>query len=272
MTGNANMLRTLLQHSCEEDPEEGRAIEGTKFPSSEVASNHLLTLINQCKDQVEKFGQLIKSATIVGGGQLTPAHLKECEKQKNLWQKRLNGLKKLRIGLETSGRPHAPSLVRVEVTGPRKITVRLAEPELISPHSLFTKYKVQWSKLDSFSVVSGEKVINCSSVEGQRLECFIKGLEEAERFFVRASFGNPKGFGPFSASVPKSIIPSSWRSVQDSRPRLRNQLSVCDQLQKQLVGNNQDFDPENQENQPNHSQHHSSTIGKQRKLLTKSDA
>ena len=53
----------------------------------------------------------------MGGGQLTPAHLKECEKQKNLWQKRLNGLKKLKLGLETSGRPHAPNKVIVEVTG-----------------------------------------------------------------------------------------------------------------------------------------------------------
>ena len=51
----------------------------------------------------------------MGGGQLTPAHLKECEKQKNLWQKRLNGLKKLKTGLETSGRPHAPSKVSIYI-------------------------------------------------------------------------------------------------------------------------------------------------------------
>ena len=93
----------------------GRAIEGTRFTSPESIIHHLATLINQSKDQVEKFGQLIKSATIVGGGQLTPAHLKECEKQRNLWQKRFNGLKKLKLGLETSGRPHAPSKVIVEV-------------------------------------------------------------------------------------------------------------------------------------------------------------
>ena len=43
---------------------------------------------------------------------------------------------------------------------------------------------------------------------------FLIGLEDAERFFVRASFGNLKGFGPFSASIPKSVIPSSWRNVQ----------------------------------------------------------
>ncbi len=85
----------------------GRAIEGSKFKTPEAISQHLVTLINQSKDQVEKFGQLIKSTTIVGS-QLTPAHLKECEKQRNLWQKRLNGLKKLKNGLEKSGRPHAP--------------------------------------------------------------------------------------------------------------------------------------------------------------------
>ena len=175
----------------------GRAIEGTRFPNPEAASQHLVMLINQCKDQVEKFGQLIKSATIVGGGQLTPAHLKECEKQKNLWQKRLNGLKKLKTGLETSGRPHAPFKVSVEVTGPRKIRVRLEEPEMVGPHSLYTKFRVQWSKYDSFNIVHGESVIFCSSNQGQHLECFIDGLEEAERYFVRASFGNPKGFGPY---------------------------------------------------------------------------
>ena len=37
------------------------------------------------------------------------------EKQKNLWQKRLNGLKKLKTGLETSGRPHAPSKVSIYI-------------------------------------------------------------------------------------------------------------------------------------------------------------
>ena len=74
----------------------------------------------------------------------------------------------------------------------------------------------------------------CSSNEGRFLECFIDGLEEAERYFVRASFGNLKGFGPFSASIPKSVIPSSWRSVQGKSPRIKNQLNVCQQLLTQL--------------------------------------
>jgi hypothetical protein len=212
----------------------GRANEGQKFPTPEAASSHLVTLIKQSKDQVEKFGQLIKSATIAGGGHLTPAHLKECEKQKSLWQKRLNGLKKLKIGLDNCGRPHAPSIVRVEVTGPRKITVKLSQPEIVSPQSLFTKFRVQWSKFDSFNVVHGEAVILCSSDRGQKLECYINGLEEAERYFVRAAFGNPKGFGSFSAAIPKSVIPSSWRSVQGKSPRIKTQLIVVNSLVRQL--------------------------------------
>ena len=61
------------------------------------------------------------------------------------------------------------------------------------------------------------------------------GLEDAERYFVRASFGNLKGFGPFSASSPKSVIPSSWRNVQGKNPRIKNQLNVCQQLMVQLT-------------------------------------
>lgn len=242
MTGNAEILRLLIHHRNDEE-DKGAAIEGSRFTNPEAISHHLSSLINQSKDQVEKFGQLIKSTTIVGS-QLTPAHLKECEKQRNLWQKRLNGLKKLKQGLETSGRPHAPAKVIVEVTGPRRIRVKLQEPEMVGPHSLFTKFRVQWSKFDSFNVIQGEQVVFCSSAQGRALECIIDHLEDAERYFVRASFGNLKGFGSFSASTPKSVIPSSWRSVQGKPLRINNQLAVCQQLMHQL--NHQDMDLQDQ--------------------------
>ena len=111
--------RTIIKYLIfadfsEETNQNGRAIEGSRFVTPDSISHHLSTLINQSMDQVEKFGQLIKSTTIVGS-QLTPAHLKECEKQRNLWQKRLNGLKKLKTGLEKSGRPHGPQKVICEV-------------------------------------------------------------------------------------------------------------------------------------------------------------
>jgi hypothetical protein len=43
---------------------------------------------------------------------------------------------------------------------------------------------------------------------------------------VRASFGNPKGYGPFSAASPKSVVPSTWRSVDKKEPRIRNQVTL----------------------------------------------
>ena len=53
-------------------------------------------------------------------------------------------------------------------TGPRKIRVKLSEPEMVGQHSLFTKFRVQWSKLDSFNVIHGDTVVYCSSNEGRR--------------------------------------------------------------------------------------------------------
>jgi len=82
---------------------------------------------------VDKFGQLIKAAasSSASGGsqlaaaaqQLTPAQLRECEKQQTLWQKRLATLKRLRSGLEAAGRPHAPAAVEVEVVSSTSVTV-----------------------------------------------------------------------------------------------------------------------------------------------------
>ncbi len=108
--------------------------------------------------------------------------------------------------------------------------VRLLEPEQVSNRSLFTKCRIQWSHADSFARVEGELTAAADPARG--LEFKIRALAEGKRYFVRASFGNPKGFGPFSASTPKSVVPSSWRSSLDGAearvPRITShQLDVC---------------------------------------------
>jgi hypothetical protein len=50
----------------------------------------------------------------------------------------------------------------------------------VGPYSLFTKFKVQWSASDTFAKISGEKVVVCSSDEGQRLECVVDHLKEGQ--------------------------------------------------------------------------------------------
>ena len=240
------MYLTEFSSSLVEGRHHGRAIEGDVFPSPQAVGSHLLNLMQESKKQVDKFGQLIKAAntnqpvsviaTTLGtsttgmltssaaAASLTPAQLKECEKQQTLWHKRLISLKKMLTGFEASGCPHAPSSVLASVTGQTSIKVQIGEPDPVGPYSLFTKFKVQWSSCDTFAKISGEKVIVCSSDEGQRLECLVDHLKEGQRYFVRASFGNPKGFGPFSAASPKSVVPSTWRSVDGKQPRVRNQV------------------------------------------------
>ena len=100
-----------------------------------------------------------------------------------------------------------------------------------------------------------------SSNSGE-LECRIPNLLEGQRYFIRASFGNPKGrvtsfctnlvefvqklatlcskgFGPFSGSTPKSVVPSTWRSVEDRTPRLSDaQLRQCQSTYQKLAYDN----------------------------------
>ena len=229
MTGSRALIQLVLAHGGQE----GDSIPPDKSP--QAVSAHLLSLIHESKKQVDKFGQLMKAANKSSSQpQLSQAQLKECQKQQTLWTKRMNTMKKLRHGFDQAGCPHAPAQVEVSVIGPNAISVRLREePErLVGGQNLYTKYKVQWSHQDSFATLQGERVV---TQEVNELTCTIENLLEGQRVFVRASFGNPKGFGSFSASTPKSMVPSSWRSVEDRVPRIQNQLDICVDLFANLV-------------------------------------
>jgi hypothetical protein len=213
MTGKREIIDLILDHG---------GTEGGAFANPIAVSAHLQSLAAESKKQVEKFGQLTSG---VGHAhtQLSHAQLKECEKQRTLWQKRMATLKRLKQGFEAGGCPHAPDRVEVSVTGPTEVSVRLWEPEMVG-HGPYTRYKVQWCHTDSFAKIEDEIVV---TEDVTRLTYNVSGLTEGKRYFIRASFGNMKGFGPFSASTPKSVVPSSWRSVEDRVPRIRDQLDVC---------------------------------------------
>lgn len=44
-------------------------------------------------------------------------------------------------------------------------------------------------------------------------------LVQGERYFVRVSAYNMKGFGPTQISSPPSAVPSSWHDINNSVPR-----------------------------------------------------
>ncbi len=224
MTGRQELVSMML---------EAGGAEGEDGPSAEVAAARLGALIHESKRQVDKFGQLIKAARSSGhaaAAQLSHAQLRECEKQQTLWQKRAATLTRLKAGLEASGRPHVPARAEAAVIGSDRVCVRVRPPEQVSSRSLYTKCKVQWSTTDSFYHVDGERT-------GPETEIEVGGLREGRRYFFRASFGNPRGFGPFSATTPKSVVPSSWRSVEDRAHRITmEQLEVCERTFRELKG------------------------------------
>ena len=110
-----------------------RVVTDDHFLSSggpDTVMTHLTGLINESKKQVEKFGQLVKSGgdpkgviavTSATGPSPLPANLlnanqiRECEKQKTLWTKRLNSLRRMRAGFLANFSPPAPDCVAVEV-------------------------------------------------------------------------------------------------------------------------------------------------------------
>ena len=225
MTGNQALLNLVVTHGGK---------EGAFFPSSEAVSAHLLSLTTESRKQVEKFNQLVK-LTLGGAAPattLTQVQLKECEKQLTLWQKRLAVMKKLKTGFDNSVCPHAPVEVAASVTGSASVHVRVREPEKFG-NSLYTKFKIQWSRSDSFSEVVGEVEVKTIHT----LEYNIENLHEGTRYFIRAAFGNPKGYGPFCASRPRSVVPSSWRSVDKVGPRIQDQAATITSLLDELLRN-----------------------------------
>ncbi|TRY71155.1 hypothetical protein TCAL_09286 [Tigriopus californicus] len=229
-TGNADLVHLLLTAG---------AREGGRFATPEGALAQYTTLLTEAKKQVEKFGQLMR-ATQNGqahgapgaAGVLSHAQLKECEKQQSLWQKRVSTLRRLRQGFEAQGRPHAPPTVEAEVVGSNCVSVRLHEPDMGGGQASFTKYKIQWSRQDSFARVEGEVVDQNVKTLTTVVDCLVEG----QRYFIRASFGNPQGFGPFSAATPKSVVPSSWRGVEDRVPRIGQQFDICQDILNHFVG------------------------------------
>lgn len=58
----------------------------------------------------------------------------------------------------------------------------------------------------------------------------INELIQGRRYFFRACSGNVKGFGAYRISNPASIIPSSWRDIQDKEHRFFGRQKILDEL------------------------------------------
>ncbi|XP_018342286.1 PREDICTED: uncharacterized protein LOC108748561 isoform X2 [Trachymyrmex septentrionalis] len=213
------------------------AQEGNQFNSPESLGNHLTTLLSEAEHRVQELG----GSTFGNGTNLeTPCHrasfptqhnnLTGCSsstenKQLALWERRSRALKKMLLGFDQARPPDILFLIAIDVTGTTSVTVRFQEPDS-HDSPICTKFKVQWSLHDDFSVICGEREV----LNMKQKECRIEDLTQGQKYHFRAAAGNLKGYSRFRNSTPSNVTPSSWRDIDGRMPRFAGRLEQLNSL------------------------------------------
>ncbi|KYN00199.1 Ankyrin repeat and fibronectin type-III domain-containing protein 1 [Cyphomyrmex costatus] len=215
------------------------AQEGNQFKSPESLGNHLASLLSEAEHRVQELGG---STSDSGGTNLLepPCHratfstqhnnLTGCsgsteDKQLALWERRSRALRKMLLGFDQARPPDIPFLVAIDVTGTTSVTVRFQEPDS-HDSPICTKFKVQWSLHDDFSVICGEREV----LDMKQKECRIENLTQGKKYHFRAAAGNLKGYSRFRNSTPAHVTPSSWRDIDGRMPRFAGRLEQLNTL------------------------------------------
>ncbi|XP_016771567.1 uncharacterized protein LOC410514 isoform X6 [Apis mellifera] len=216
------------------------AQEGNQFKSPESLGSHLASLLLEAEHRVQELGG---STSGSGGTTLLepPAshrssfssqhnNLTGCggsaeDKQLALWERRARALRKMLLGFDQARPPDMPFLVAVDVTGTNSVTVRFQEPDS-HDSPICTKFKVQWSIKEDFSVVCGEREV----LDMKQRECRIDDLIQGQKYYFRAAAGNLKGYSRFRNSTPAHVTPSSWRDIDGRVPRFAGRLEQLNTL------------------------------------------
>ncbi|XP_076230084.1 ankyrin repeat and fibronectin type III domain containing protein wide awake isoform X6 [Nomia melanderi] len=216
------------------------AQEGNQFKSPESLGSHLASLLSEAEHRVQELG----GSTSGSGGTtlLEPPssyrssfssqhnNLTGCagsneDKQLALWERRAKALRKMLQGFDQARPPDMPFLVAVDVTGTNSVTVRFQEPDS-HDSPICTKFKVQWSVKDDFSVICGEREV----LDMKQRECRIDDLTQGQKYHFRAAAGNLKGYSRFRNSTPAHVTPSSWRDIDGRVPRFAGRLEQLNTL------------------------------------------
>ncbi|XP_034180343.2 ankyrin repeat and fibronectin type III domain containing protein wide awake isoform X1 [Osmia lignaria lignaria] len=216
------------------------AQEGNQFKSPESLGSHLASLLSEAEHRVQELG----GSTSGSGGTtlLEPPsshrssfssqhnNLTGCggsaeDKQLAQWERRARALRKMLLGFDQARPPDMPFLVAVDVTGTNSVTVRFQEPDS-HDSPICTKFKVQWSSKEDFSVICGEREV----LDMKQRECRIDDLMQGQKYYFRAAAGNLKGYSRFRNSTPAHVTPSSWRDIDGRVPRFAGRLEQLNTL------------------------------------------
>ncbi|RMB95340.1 hypothetical protein DUI87_28327 [Hirundo rustica rustica] len=153
----------------------------------------------------------------------------EREKQLKGWEWRARLYQRMKAGYEHARAPEAPTNVCLMVTSSTSLTVTFQEPLSVNS-AVVTKYKVEWSSSEDFSPLAGEIIMD----NLHSLRCSITGLRTGQRYYVRVSAYNMRGWGPPRKSTPEYASPSNWKDCSGREPRHRGHTEALERLLQQV--------------------------------------
>ncbi|XP_032596013.2 uncharacterized protein LOC6567503 isoform X2 [Drosophila grimshawi] len=233
LSNNRSMTKMLLQHG---------ALEGSQFSVDSIGTK-LNGLLKDAESRIHDLSgqeglcapvftsRPSISSIIIGntGSSVTGCTGNEVDKQIGIWERRVKGLRRMLLGWDQARPPDAPASVVVDVTGDNSISLQILEP---FEGAIGTKFKVQWSTRADFNNVVGEReLLEWISFHGTMgAQCHIAGLTQGRRYFLRAACGNVKGWGGYRNSVPASVVPSTWRDLDNREDRFSGRQCILDNL------------------------------------------
>ncbi|XP_014235267.1 uncharacterized protein LOC106658011 isoform X3 [Trichogramma pretiosum] len=230
------------------------AREGDNFKSSESLGKHLASLLVESEHRVQELtgvpsiGQsssgrvpFMENSAYIHRGSFTSQNnnLTGCsgggssseDKQLVLWERRARALRKMLAGFEQTRPPDILFMVSIEVSSTSSIVARFFDSDM-QDTSICTKFKIQWSFCEDFSVMIGEREV----LDMKQKECRIEGLDQGRRYHFRAAAGNLKGYSRFKPTQPEYLTPNSWRDVDGRGTRSTSRLEQLDSLLTDVRG------------------------------------
>ncbi|XP_023175624.2 uncharacterized protein LOC111602668 isoform X2 [Drosophila hydei] len=230
LSNNRSMTKMLLQHG---------ALQGSQYSIGTKLNGLLKDAETRIHDLSGPEGLCTPiftsrpsiSSIIIGnaGSSVTGCTGNEVDKQIGISERRVKGLRRMLLGWDQTRLPDAPASVVVDVTGDTSISLQILEP---FEGAIATKFKIQWSTRADFSNVVGEReLFEWISFHGNMgAHCHIAGLTQGRRYFLRGACGNVKGWGRYRNSVPASVVPSTWRDLENREDRSYGCQCILDNL------------------------------------------
>lgn len=113
--------------------------------------------------------------------------------------------------------------------------VTTANDLFLCVYIFFFSFLVQYSPREDFSIIIAEKTISEWNIfQGTMgVNFLLDSLVQRRRYYFRASSGNLKGYGTYKVSNPVSVVPSSWKDIEEN-PRDSSFLAQRDTLENIL--------------------------------------